>query len=79
VSYVVTNLVIGILSVCIIYQWTGQTNEAPNPTDIPEGFIYALTYDVAVNLIVNDNQLWSALIFLVIIICTGFIATVCVC
>lgn len=77
-SYVVTNLVIGILSVCIIYQWTGQIDKAPNPTDKPEGFIYALTYDVAVYL-VNDDQLWSALIFLVIIICTGFIATVCVC
>ena len=77
-SYVVTNLVIGILSVCIIYQWAGKIAKAPNPTDIPEGFIYALTYDVAVNLI-NDDQLWSALIFVVIIICTGFIATVCVC
>lgn len=75
-SYVVTNLVIGILSVCIIYQWTGQTNKGP--IDIPEGFIYALTYDVAVSRIGNDNQLWSALIFLAII-CTGFIAMVCVC
>jgi hypothetical protein len=76
VSYVVTNLVIGILSVCIIYQWTGQIID--NPIDIPEGFIYALTYDVAVNHMGNDKQLWSALIFLVII-CTGFIAMVCVC
>ena len=64
-SYVVTNLVIGILSVCVIYQWTGQINE--DPIDIPEGFIYTLTYDVAVNHMGNDNQLWAALLFLVII------------
>lgn len=76
--YVVTNLVIGILSVCIIYQWTGKLVNPPNSTDIPEGFIYALTYDVAVFL-VKDYQLWSALIFLFIIICSGFIAMVCVC
>jgi hypothetical protein len=63
--------------VCIIYQWTGQINDNHIP-DIPEGFIYALTYDVAVNHMGNDKQLWSALVFLVII-CTGFIATVCIC
>lgn len=75
-SYVVANLVIGILSVCVIYQWTGQISD--NHIDIPEGFIYTLTYDVAVHHMGNDNQLWSALIFFVII-CTGFIAMVCVC
>lgn len=76
VSYVVSNLVIGILSVCIIYQLTGQIPDSPS-IDIPEGFIYALTYDVAVNHMGNDKQLWSALIFLVIIF-TGFIAVVAV-
>lgn len=75
-SYVVSNLVIGILCVCIIYQWTEQRN-GNNNMDIPEGFIYALTYDVAVNHVGNDKQLWSALVFL-IIICTGFIAMVCI-
>lgn len=77
-SYVVTNLVIGILSVCIIlvYQWTGQMNV--DPVGIPEGFIYTLTYDIAVNHMGNDKELWSALIFFVII-CAGFIAMVCVC
>ena len=75
-SYVVTNLVIGILTVCIIYQWTGQINE--DLIDKPEGYIFALTYDVAVNHMGNDNQLWSALFFLAII-CTGFVAMVCVC
>jgi hypothetical protein len=77
VSYVVINLVIGILTVCIIYQWTGQIDD--NHIDTLEEFIYVLTYDVAVNNVENDKQLWSTLIFFVIIICTGFIAMVCVC
>lgn len=76
-SYVVINLVIGILTVCIIYQWTGQIDD--NHIDTLEEFIYVLTYDVAVNNVENDKQLWSTLIFFVIIICTGFIAMVCVC
>jgi hypothetical protein len=64
--------VIGILTVCIVYQWIGQ--EKLN-VDIPEGFIYTLTYDVAVRHMGNLKQLWSALTFLVII-CAGFIAMV---
>lgn len=77
-SYVVSNLVIGILTVCIVYQWTGQKTENLNTLTkiaIPEGFIYTLTYEVAVNNMGHLKRLWSALTFFVII-CAGFIAMV---
>ncbi|PNF23126.1 hypothetical protein B7P43_G06687 [Cryptotermes secundus] len=77
VAYVVCNLVIGILTVCIVYQWIGQRKPDNLNINIPEGFIYTLTYDVAVNCMGNLKQLWSALTFFSII-CTGFIAMVAV-
>jgi hypothetical protein len=75
VSYVVSNLVIGILTVCIVYQWIGQRKTDNLNIDIPEGFIYTLTYDVAANYMGSLKQLWAALMFFVII-CAGFIAMV---
>lgn len=77
VSYVVSNLMIGILTVCIVYQWIGQRRTDNVNINIPEGFMYTLTYDVAVNYMGNLKQLWSALTFFTII-CTGFIAMVAV-
>jgi hypothetical protein len=77
VFYVVSNLVIGILTVCIVYQWIGQRRIDNLNTDIPERFIYTLVYDIAVNCMGSLKQLWSALTFFVII-CTGFIAMVSV-
>jgi hypothetical protein len=77
VAYVVCNLVIGILTVCIVYQWIGQRKTDNLNINIPEGFIYTLTYDVAVNYMGDLGQLWSALTFFTII-CTGFIAMVSV-
>lgn len=73
--YVVSNLLIGILTVCIVYQWIGQRKTDNLNIDIPEEFIYTLTYDVAVNYMGSLKQLWSALTFFVII-CGGFIAMV---
>ncbi|KDQ84856.1 Sodium-dependent nutrient amino acid transporter 1 [Zootermopsis nevadensis] len=77
VFYVVSNLLIGILTVCIVYQWIGQRKTDNLNIDIPEEFIYTLTYDVAVNYMGSLKQLWSALTFFVII-CGGFIAMVAV-
>jgi hypothetical protein len=75
VSYVVSNLVIGIVTVCIVYQWDGQRSTDNLNVNITEGFIYTLTYDVAINHMGNLKQLWSALTFFTII-CTGFISMV---
>jgi hypothetical protein len=75
VLYVMSNLVIGIVTVCIVYQWVGQRRTDTLNISIPEGFIYTLTYDVAVAYMGNLKQLWSALTFFTII-CAGFIAMV---
>ena len=72
VLYVVSNLVVGVLAVCLVYQWIGA--QMPVVT-IPETFVYTVAYDAAVNYSGELRELWPILMFLVII-CTGFASMV---
>ncbi|PSN34601.1 hypothetical protein C0J52_23423 [Blattella germanica] len=69
VFYVISNLVIGVLAVCLVYQWIGVFE--PISVSIPEALVYTITYDKAAE--TGLNRLWPSLMFLVII-CTGFAA-----
>ncbi|XP_069700932.1 sodium- and chloride-dependent neutral and basic amino acid transporter B(0+) [Periplaneta americana] len=75
VSYVVCNLVIGVLSVCVVYQWSAL-RPAGNDTVFPEALPYTLTYDASLRM-GQLKQLWAALAFLAFI-CAGFAAMVAV-
>ncbi|CAG2057803.1 unnamed protein product [Timema podura] len=74
VMYMVCNLLLGLLAVCVVYMWLGELELQGHSVETPqltEMFVFTVIYDVAVTCMGATNQAWSAIAFITIT-CAGF-------
>nr|CAD7574023.1 unnamed protein product [Timema californicum] len=74
VMYMVCNLLLGLLAVCVVYMWLGELELQGYSVETPqltEMFVFTVIYDVAVTCMGATNQAWSAIAFITIT-CAGF-------
>lgn len=64
VSYVVFNLLLGVIAVCTVYVWIGmQRYGKQDHFEFPEIFFFSVVYEAAAHNMGDLHQLWAALTF----------------